>query len=67
MGTILNPTGKRSLQKQYRTGTRSPNGCPEFTERVAAYVTEAQYKKLMVIGKNGIRGSALLRKLIDDL
>lgn len=67
MGTELNPKGKGPGQKQFRTGKRSKNGCPEFTERVAAYVTPAQHKKLMVTGKFGLRGSALLRRLIDIL
>ena len=50
----------KKKQVQNRLPTRAPHGCPEFTERVAAYVTERQKRKFMKMG-----GSQWLRKLID--
>lgn len=47
--------------KQHRPKTRAPHGCPEFTERVAAYVTAKQKRAFRKLG-----GSAWLRKLIDQ-
>jgi hypothetical protein len=48
-------------QIQHRPETRAAHGCPEFTERAAAYVTPKQKRKFM---RNG--GSQWLRKLIDS-
>lgn len=48
-------------QIQHRPDSRAPHGCPEFTERVAAYVTPKQKRKFM---RNG--GSQRLRRLIDS-
>lgn len=51
----------QTKQRQHRTGTRAPHGCPEFTERVAAYVTAKQKRAFRKLG-----GSAWLRGLIDN-
>lgn len=48
-------------QRQNRPKTRAPHGCPEFTERLAAYVTAKQKRKFVKLG-----GSAWLRDLIDN-
>jgi hypothetical protein len=47
-------------QRQHRPGTRAPHGCPQFTERVAAYVTPKQKRAFTKLG-----GSGWLRSLID--
>jgi hypothetical protein len=53
----MTPTKK---QHQHRMAHRAPHGAPEFTERVAAYVTARQKRKFRQRG-----GSDWLRKLID--
>lgn len=47
-------------QRQHRPATRAPHGAPEFTERIAAYVTPTQKRKFK---RNG--GSQYLRDLLD--
>ncbi len=53
-------TRRQPKQRQHRPATRAPHGCPEFTDRVAAYVTPAQKRKFR---RNG--GSQWLRQIID--
>lgn len=49
-----------SRQRQNRPTRRAPHGAPEFTERIAAYVTSRQKRAFVRKG-----GSAWLRDLID--
>ena len=51
----------RLMQRQHRPKTRAPHGCPEYTKRIAAYVTAAQKRKFQRKG-----GSEWLRKLIQE-
>ena len=48
-------------RKQHRPPTRAPHGSPEFTEKLATWVTKEQKRAFR---RNG--GSAWLRTLIDE-
>lgn len=48
-------------QSQHRPPTRAPHGSPEFTEKLAAWVTPKQKRAFLRKG-----GSAWLRRLIDE-